>query len=148
MNALQRSPSACSSKGRLGIRLGAFRTCLALLRKAWLSVPMWAGPGAKRCRIPPAISARVELPNFPAKMPARPMPLAKQGGISMTLLTSNSALVTGWAGQGRQTEKEAEKKCPVSGKVQLPSVQPFGCSGAHLSALTSRGGAAVERKKM
>ena len=94
-------------KGPSGRKAGASKTFLALERKAWLSVPIWAGPGASRWRIPPAISARVELPNLPVRIPANPMPLVRQGGMPMTLLIASSASEGGKVGQGVHTPKEA-----------------------------------------
>ena len=122
---------------------------LALVRKARLSVPMWEGPGESNCNRPPAISALVELPNLPSRMPASPIPPARQGGMAMTLLMESSSEVTACVGQGLQAAKDAVEKNPELGWVQLPSVHPLGVDGAaslHLLALRIQGASACDKK--
>ena len=80
--------------------------------------------------MPPAISARVELPNLPESIPARPIPPDKQGGNVITLLMDSSSEVGVWEGRGLHAAKDAVEKKPEVGWVQLPSVHPLGVDGA------------------
>ena len=62
--------------------------------------------------MPPAISARVELPNLPESIPARPIPPVKQGGKAITLLMESSSEVGAWEGHGLHAAKDAVERSP------------------------------------